>query len=90
MSKENKTVELKEEDLQEVSGGGGFIPMMHVVSPCGDKTFWVSAGAPPAENTYIGECKTHGWKATFVEGIKVSFYNESTGETAEGQLSDTW
>lgn len=87
MSKENKTVELKEEDLQEVSGGGGFIPMMHVTTPCGCKKIWVSGNAQLEGGQVLGKCETHGWIGEYVCGTEVHFYIPDTDQSSTGYLS---
>ena len=80
MSKENKTVELKEEDLQEISGGFN-IPPMFADCPCGNKKYTISVVCPPNIGDLLKpECGC-GYKATYVGSNTVSFYNPTTNDT---------
>ena len=89
MSEEKKNIELKEEELEEVSGGynGG---MMHVECACGCGTIYhVSGMVPPSSGTVLGTCD-NGWKATYIGGISVEFYDEETKQTITKSLSSTY
>ena len=88
----NDIKELKEEELEEVSGGGYNGGMMHVECACGCKTMYhVSGMMPPLSGKVLGTCD-NGWKATYTGngGISVEFYNEKTKQTITKSLSSTY
>ena len=90
MSEEKKNIELKEEELEEVSGGGYNGGMMHVECACGCRTIYhVSGMVPPSSGTVLGTCD-NGWKATYIGGISVEFYDEETKQTITKSLSSTY
>ena len=90
MSEEKKNFELKDEELEKVSGGGGYnVGPVHVVCPCGcNKKYWVSVMVPPLSGEVLGTCD-NGWKATFMGGISVEFYEEKTNQKITKSLSST-
>ena len=86
----NDIKELKEEELEEVSGGGYNGGMMHVECACGcKKKYYVSGMVPPLSGTVLGTCG-NGWTATYIGGISVKFYDEENEQTITKSLSSTY
>ena len=102
MSEENKIVELKEEDLEKVSGGINNLTRAAVKCPCYccNERYGLDDFIPSCNKTYVlddfilngtilGTC-TNGWEAKFrssPQGFFVDFYNKELNQTISKNVS---
>lgn len=83
----SKLKELKEDELENVSGGAYGSTMLHVECACGCKMYHVSGMSTPQKGTVLGTC-VNGWVATYIGCNEVKFYNEEKKETVTKSLSN--